>query len=155
MEKNIHVQARAVIIKDNHILLCKTTGQVADFFFLPGGHIEPHESASVSIARELLEEIGYAFNIKRFLGCLEYSFDPKNTQHAKCHTHEYTFVFEAYCESLSSVSEPLIQHEKHIQTVWISLDQLPVIDLRPAYIKELIPLWLNSQFHQAFQSDMV
>ena len=53
MEKNIHVLARAVIIDDSKIMLCKTTGLNNNFYFLPGGHIENNEKAEDALLREL------------------------------------------------------------------------------------------------------
>ena len=36
-----HVLARAIIIHKDHILLCRTIGLNYNFYFTPGGHIEP------------------------------------------------------------------------------------------------------------------
>ncbi len=155
MKHEIHVQARAVIIKDGSILLCKTTGQETNFYFLPGGHVEHWEGARVTLQRELLEETGIQFHVSRFLGCLEYSFDPEKMVHAKCHTHEYNLIFEATSEDLPGPGQPLIQVETHIEIVWIPMDQLSQIDMRPETLVELIPLWLNSDLDDTFQSKMV
>lgn len=150
---NIHVQSRAVIIQQNHTLLCKTTGLSQNFYFLPGGHIEHGESARNALTRELFEEIGFPFKIERFLGCLEYSFDPKVTTHAKCHTHDYTFIFEASCDLLSP-DKLLKQIEDHIEITWLPL-KLEQIDLRPEPLKTLIPKWLELNMNEALESSMV
>ncbi len=151
---NIHVQSRAVIIKEGHILLCKTTGLDLDFYFLPGGHIEHGESAKDAMLRELKEEIGFEFEINRFLGCFEYSFDPNVRKHAKCHTHEYDFIFEANSNLLPAPHMALEQFEKHIKVLWIPIDKLEEIDLRPDPLKNLIPKWLNLNLNPAFESKM-
>jgi 8-oxo-dGTP diphosphatase len=154
MNATIHVQARAVIIKNAHILLCKTVGLDHNFYFLPGGHVEHYEGAKQAMERELLEEIGFNFEITRFLGCLEYSYDPKIRIHAKCHTHEYNLIFEATSDQLMDPTVPLEQLEKHIETVWVRTDQLAQIDLRPELLAELIPQWLETNYNGAFQSLM-
>ncbi len=155
MKHEIHVQARAIIIKDKSILLCKTTGQGTNFYFLPGGHVEHWEGARVTLQRELLEETGMQFQVSRFLGCLEYSFDPEKIVHAKCHTHEYDLIFEATSDDLPSTGQSLIQVEPHIEVVWIPMDQLSQIDLRPNTLVGLIPRWLGSDLDEAFQSKMI
>ncbi len=155
MNKNsIHVQSRAVIVKEGHILLCKTTGLDPDFYFLPGGHIEHGESAKSAMLRELKEEIGFEIKINRFLGCLEYSFDPNVKQHAKCHTHEYNFIFEANSSLLPAPHVALKQFEKHIKIIWIPINQLEKVDLRPESLKTFIPKWLNLNLDSAFESRM-
>lgn len=156
MDKNhIHVQSRAVIIEENHILLCKTVGLTGNFYFLPGGHIEHSESAKDALLRELSEEVGFDFKINRFLGCMEYSFDPQVITHAKCHTHEYSFIFEAHSDVLIDPKKPLKQLEENIETHWIALNLLDEIDLRPEPVKQLIPKWLNQNLEYALASLMI
>lgn len=75
-KNNIHVLSRAMIIDQRHILLCKTLDLPVIFYFLPGGHVEHGESVETSLLRELMEETGAQYKIKRFLGCLEYRFEP-------------------------------------------------------------------------------
>jgi 8-oxo-dGTP diphosphatase len=91
-KNNIHVLSRAVIIDQNHILLCKTLDLQENFYFLPGGHVEHGESVEISLLRELVEETASEGKIKRFLGCLEYSFE--FGANSICHNHEYNFIFE-------------------------------------------------------------
>jgi ADP-ribose pyrophosphatase YjhB (NUDIX family) len=155
MKNEIHVQARALIIKDEHILLCKTTGLEENFYFLPGGHIEHWEGARTALQRELLEETGVNFHICRFLGCLEYSFDPAKTTHAKCHTHEYDFIFEATNGLLGEPGHMLSEVEGHIKLAFVPLAQLDEIDLRPKPLKDILPKWLEDNMDTAFQSQMV
>ena len=156
LENNqIHVQARAVIIKDHHILLCKTTGLTPNFYFLPGGHIEHQESAHNAMLRELREEIGFEFEIKRVLGCMEYAYDPNITKYAKCHNHEYNFIFEAVSKELTAPHLPLKQLEKHIEIAWIPMAQLTEIDLRPELLKISIKEWLDSPINNSFKSKML
>lgn len=151
----IHVQSRAVIIKEGHILLCKTVGLMPDFYFLPGGHIEHGESAKDALIRELAEEVGFSFTISRFLGCMEYSFDPRLTTHAKCHTHEYSFIFETSSQALPGPAIPLKQQEKTIEISWIPWPAIEQIDLRPEPFKTLLAKWQKLELNEALESLMV
>lgn len=154
MNKNIHILSRAVIIDENHILLCKTVDRPNNFYFLPGGHVEHGESCETALIRELIEETGQNAEIKRFLGCLEYSFEPGYSSH--CHNHEYNFVFEARSDNLKRVAE-IPQLEDHIIFVWIPLIGLTEIDFRAEPFKELLPKWLAqpSSEDSVFTSVMV
>lgn len=147
----IHVLSRAVVVDKNHILLCKTRDLPLNFYFLPGGHIEHGESAEAAVTRELLEESGAPCTIKRFLGCLEYSFEPGHN--SICHSHEYNFVFDVESEALK-VQNPLTCPEDHIELLWVPLCEIDSIDFRPDPLKTLLPEWLKSPENNVFQSRM-
>ncbi len=153
MNKNIHPLARAIIILQNKMLLCKNMRSKPSFYFLPGGHIEHDESAATTIIRELKEEGQLDIKVKRFLGCLECSFEPqKDTQ--PCHTHEYNFLFEAMCDPTINTNMPIIDVEDHIELHWVPLSHLDQIDLKPGILKTLIPKWLKVDVNHAFESSM-
>lgn len=148
---NIHVLSRAVIINQDHILLCKTLNFPISFYFLPGGHVETGESAHTSLLRELVEETGAKCKILRFLGCLEYSFKPEHN--SICHNHEYNFIFEVESDLLKNGYTPP-QLEKNIELIWIPLEELAVKDFRAEPLKKLIPDWLAQTSSNSFISVM-
>lgn len=151
-QNNIHVVSRAVILSQDSILLCKTNDLQHNFYFLPGGHVENGESVTNALLRELKEEIGEDCTIKRFLGCLEYSFVPGHS--SICHNHEYNFIFEAHCLQLNKSQTPPKQ-EAHIDLLWHPVAQLHRIDFRAEPLKDILPKWLNSNNEAAFASVMV
>jgi ADP-ribose pyrophosphatase YjhB (NUDIX family) len=151
-KNNIHVLSRAVIIDQNHILVCKTRDLPISFYFLPGGHVEHGESAETAVLRELFEESGSQCTMKRFLGCLEYSFEPGHS--SICHNHEYNFFFEVDSDVLK-IQNPIASMEDHIDLIWLPLHEIGSIDFRPEPLKTLIPQWLNSDTNNAFRSVMI
>ena len=151
LKNNIHVLSRAVIVDQDHLLVCKTLDLPISFHFLPGGHIEHGESAEAAVLRELIEESGSQCTIKRFLGCLEYSFEPGHS--SICHNHEYNFFFKAESDDLK-LQNPLVRMEDHIELVWLPLLEIDSIDFRPEPLKTLLPEWLNRSSDFAFKSFM-
>ncbi|HUX78294.1 MAG TPA: NUDIX domain-containing protein [Alphaproteobacteria bacterium] len=151
-KNNIHVLSRAVIIDQNHILVCKTRDLPISFYFLPGGHVEHGESAETAVLRELFEESGSQCTIKRFLGCLEYSFEPGHS--SICHNHEVNFFFEADSDDLK-IQNPIASREEHIELIWLPLREVGSIDFRPEPLKTLILQWLDSNVNNAFRSVMI
>lgn len=151
-KNNIHVLSRAVVVDAGHILLCQTLDLPIPFYFLPGGHVEHGESVEETVLREIVEETGATGRIKRFLGCLEYSFEPGHS--SICHNHEYNFVFEVESEDLK-VGIPIPQLEKHIGLVWVPLESLSEIDFRAEPLRELVPLWLGDSHSNMFKSEMM
>ena len=138
----IHVLSRAIIIDQKQILLCKTTDLENNFYFLPGGHIEHGESSFNSLLRELKDETGFDCEIKRFLGCIEYSFEPG--ENSICHNHEYNFIFEAESDNLKS-NKKILSPENHIELIWIPVNKLNEIDFRPDPLKKSMPKLLLSK----------
>lgn len=151
-KNNIHVLSRGVIIDQGQILLCKTLDLPISFYFLPGGHVEHGESVETSLLRELIEETGAECKIKRFLGCLEYSFEPGHS--SICHNHEYNFIFEVESEILKS-NHKIQQLEAHIEVLWVPLHKLSEIDFRAEPLKKLIPQWFKEPINNSFESVMI
>ena len=151
-KNNIHVLSRSVITDQDHILLCRTLDLPISFYFLPGGHVEHGESVETSLIRELMEETGAHCKIKRFLGCLEYSFEPGHS--SICHNHEYNFIFEAESESLK-IEKQIPQLETHIELIWVPLHQLSEIDFRAEPLRELVLQWLEKPASDVFRSVMI
>ena len=60
------VSAKAVVVKDNCVLLLRTPAGVWD---LPGGRLEPHEELEASLVRELHEEMGVSIPIGPVIYC--------------------------------------------------------------------------------------
>lgn len=150
-KNNIHVLARGVIVDQGHILLCKTLDLPISFYFLPGGHVEHEESAEEALLRELVEEAGVECGIKRFLGCLEYSFKPGHN--SICHNHEYNLVFEVESDILK-LEYTVPQLEPNIELVWMPLKTLSEIDFRAEPLKHLVLQWLQEESSDVFNSVM-
>ena len=151
-QNTIHVLSRGVLIDKEYILLCKTLNLKDPIYFLPGGHIEHFESAEDTVIREFKEETGVSVQIKRFLGCLEYSFDP--THSSICHDHEYNMIFEVSSELLTSDNE-VPQLEENIALGWYSVGELSKISLKPEPLVELIGYWLSQPSNDNFKSKMI
>jgi 8-oxo-dGTP pyrophosphatase MutT (NUDIX family) len=151
-QNNIHVLSRALVIDQDHLLLCKTLDLDPGFYFLPGGHVEQGESVETALLRELLEETGTQAKIKRFLGCLEYSFEPGHS--SICHNHEYNFIFEVEADTLK-LDDPIPKLEEHIALIWVPLNQINHIDFRAEPLRLLLPKWLAAGATDSFHSVMI
>lgn len=59
------------------------------------------------------------------------------------------FFFEATSEYVNN-QIIISKIENHIELEWISLTEIPFIDLKPMAIKKLINIWLERNFEEAF-----
>ena len=119
----IEAVARAVVIEDGKVLLCKSKG--GDKYYLPGGHIDFGETSRQAIKREIFEETSCSSEIGDFLGIVESSFDQDGKRH-----QEINLVYRAEIADKENfrVTEPWIEYE------WVRLDDLCKITLLPVEI---------------------
>lgn len=139
-QEGIHILARALIVDRGYVLLCQTDHLPNNFYFLPGGHIKPKESAIQTVHREVLEEIGIKCNVQNFLGCVEYRFEPTHT--TICHHHEYNLVFLVDPIELNAPN-PIESPETQTHLVWIKIEDLASLNVKPEGLASAIPMWLS------------
>ncbi|WHY71184.1 NUDIX domain-containing protein [Fictibacillus enclensis] len=135
MQKPFHNLARAVIIKNNKILLAKAIGTTNTF--LPGGHIEFGESAKDALERELTEELGIKPKVGKLLGLVEHKWEKQDILHC-----EINQVFEVESDELDSNDFP-VSRESHITFFWSKADKLDANNLQPYPFRDLLKGYLN------------
>jgi 8-oxo-dGTP diphosphatase len=146
-QDKIHVLARAALVSAGHLLVCKTLNLKKNFYFLPGGHVEHGESVHTTVQREMMEECGLDITVKRFLGCLEYRFEPEHS--SICHNHEYSFIFEVTAPDIKA-GQIIPQKETHLEITWAPLAELHKVDFRAEALIHLLPQWLIDDPSKAF-----
>lgn len=88
---------------------------------LPGGGVEPHESATEGVVREVLEETGLDVTVSRLVGV-----------YSKPQKHEIVLVFA--CQVVGGSLEPSEEAEEHR---WFSPDMLPQEHFLPKHRERL------------------
>lgn len=136
----IELIARAVIIKDEKILLAKRKGESNTF--LPGGHIEQGEYAEEALRREIREEIGVESSIGAFIGVLEHKFTDQKGRSFE----EINFIFEASLEK-----NDVNSNEGHLEFKWVNPREFKEKNLLPSNLQYLITEWMESKtpFHKS------
>lgn len=118
------ILARGVCIQDEKILLA--CFREKDYFFLPGGHVEPGESITNALVREVDEEMGINASVKNVISFFEHTWEDGDKS-----IYELNFLI------LFSIPEnvELISKVEHLDFKWVSLNELDSIEFLPAELK--------------------
>lgn len=121
--------ARCVIVRERRVLLCGAIGAsgAPEYWYLPGGHIEPGETARDAVAREMIEESATRVQVGECVLVAENHFTQiKRKTGDKVRRHEYTLVFVATLPTSDVHSV-----EPQITFGWFDLDGIGGVELRP------------------------
>ena len=119
-DKNIESIVRAIVVKNDKILLCNNLKH--NFYFLPGGHIEEGEPPEGALKRETLEELNKILQKTKYITKISNSFVQEGEQHDE--------VFLIYLVALEDY-ENIESKEDHIRFEWVPINNLPLVDLQP------------------------
>lgn len=123
-------------MQGEEIILCRIKG--ADWFFLPGGHIEDGESARTALLRELNEEMGISnLEATAFVGVCENVF----SQEEGVSQHEINIVIKVNVPLELKIDS----QEDHIEFVSIPKKDLKDYNILPAEIKAGLIEWFESE----------
>ena len=114
----------AAIVKNGKLFIAKrpNKGEVGLKWEFPGGKIEPGETKEEAIKREISEELSAVIDVSKFITTVEYQY---NSFHLTMH------VF--LCNLTGN--DPIIR--EHVDSCWITKDQINNFDWAPADLKIL------------------
>ena len=119
--KTVKVVA-AVIVKDGKILATQRGyGEFKGFWEFPGGKVEPGESGSVALAREILEELKAVVKVGDLISTVEYDY-PNFHLSMECF----------WCRLESGSGIELTEHEA---ARWLAFDELGSVEWLPADVE--------------------
>jgi len=127
------IVSRALITRENDFLVCRRKG--SNYWFLPGGHIDPGENGKDALIRELREERGSEIEISAFVGVIENFFEQNNQKIC-----EINLIFQAL--ELGKMDEK-ISKEDHLEFKFIKLDDFEKENVLPRALKNGIVQWVQ------------
>ena len=138
------VRTAAILIHEGRVLLERTIGK--NEYYLPGGHVQPLEKTDETLIRELREELHSEMEITGFAGVGELFFPWEGrTIQQLCFYYRVRFRTEKAAPGIPAEGrfdgfDPAETRHYHLEYVWVPLEQLDRIRIRPGNI---LPLLLN------------
>lgn len=121
--KEIEFLARGLAISNARVLLCRSRKH--GHCYLPGGHIEPGETAAEALAREFLEETGLTITVGPFLLANENLFEQRGKP-----KHEFTVLFHVEHPDVTW-PDTVPSLEDKLAFEWVEVAALPESGLLP------------------------
>lgn len=132
-------RAVAIVIKQDKLLVMFRRNEGKEYFTLPGGGIEPNESAEQATVREIEEETTLKVKVERQL--YEHHYDDNSNQY---------FFLCKYISGQPKLSKNAPERKDSIKNVykpmWLSLDKIKNTLLYPLEIRDWIIQDLETGF---------
>ncbi len=125
-----HLLARAVIRRNDHVLVVRADGQ--SHTFLPGGHVEDGEGLEGCLRRELKEELGVEAAVGAYRGAVEHRWQRNGDPQ-----YELNHCFSVEAPALPSDTAPRAQ-EGYLSFEWVAADALGDVSLQPVPLRTLL-----------------
>lgn len=136
---SIRLNANAVIVRNNKILLIEFNDENGIHYNLPGGGVDEGESIAQGLQRECREEANAEISLGRLL--LIYEYVPGLHGHKYGPRQKVGHIFE--CELKNEPSMPAKPDTNQIGVKWIPLDSLASAPLFPAIAEDLLEALKN------------
>lgn len=132
----VRLRAAAIITRPGQVLLHRAEGDA--FWALPGGGIEPGESASEALVREMQEELGLAV-LPGALACVVENF----FVYAGTAYHETGLYLHVHPQPPSLLDQSQGPYEgaegsRRLEFAWFELSALAGLDLRPPFLRDAL-----------------
>lgn len=127
--KDFEICARAVIINNGEVLVCKKKDN--NYYFFPGGHVEFGEKTEQALVRELNEELNIFIKEFSFVGIVENIYEEDDENH-----HEINLVFEVSADRVEDKSR-----EDHIDFFFLDEEKFSKEIILPKALKKAVIQW--------------
>jgi ADP-ribose pyrophosphatase YjhB (NUDIX family) len=136
----VRTAAKALVVRDGHLLAIKCHGHEGLFYILPGGGQEPGEDLHACLQRECLEEIGVEVEI----GELRYVRDyvGRNHQFADLEGHHHALELMFVCTLRGEPAQGGVRPDDYQTGVeWLPIERIDEYPLMPRALRVALRHW--------------
>ena len=137
MTKRIRNSAKAIIIRENSLLVIRKTSSEGGYSVVPGGGQKNFETLIQALQRECLEEINSSVEVGDLLFIREYFSDNHEFADEAEHVHQVEFYFECSIDGDNVPCQGTSPDPGQVEVTWVPIDNLDSVNLYP---KAIIPI---------------
>jgi 8-oxo-dGTP diphosphatase len=134
----IRNSAKAIIIRDGHLLAVRSNDDEGDWYLLPGGGQEPGEPLHEALRRECREEIGAEVRIGDLKLIREYIGRNHEFAEEDCAFHQVEFMFECEIDGSYAPQNGHLPDSRQTGVDWLPLSELERFRLYPKALRTLL-----------------
>ena len=134
----IRNSAKAVIVKDNKIVLIKKQDDEGFFYIFPGGGQDKGETLEDTVIRECIEELDAAVKVHELIHIREYIGENHEFAHFDKDVHQIEFYFMCSIVRENVNGAPTQPDTDQIGVEWIPLTDLHKSRVYPKAIVEVL-----------------
>jgi ADP-ribose pyrophosphatase YjhB (NUDIX family) len=153
-ETRLRNSAKAIIIRDNCLLLTENQDDQGSFFLLPGGGQNPGETLAAAVQRECIEEIGATVTVGPLLYIREYISRHHEFAALEPDVHQIEFMFSCRLAPGSPVSMGKERDAWQIGIKWVPLSALPQTRLYPRVLCGILTASPDSERFPVYLGDV-
>ncbi|MCK4514211.1 MAG: NUDIX domain-containing protein [Spirochaetaceae bacterium] len=127
----IRNSAKAIIVRDGHLLAIRNRDSDGDWYILPGGGQNPGEPLTAALRRECHEEIGADVRVGELKLVREYIGRNHEFAEHDAAMHQVEFMFECHIDNSYSAQNGSTPDTYQTGVAWLPLSQLERFRLYP------------------------
>ncbi|QXD31644.1 NUDIX domain-containing protein [Candidatus Pelagisphaera phototrophica] len=132
--ENLKISTKALIIRDNSILVVKKSPECSQkYYTLPGGTQKAEETLHRSLAREVFEETGATIDIEELIWTSERRIQPKSKQERI--THKIEYIFRCFIKDGYKARMGPIPDSNQTGVRWLSIEKLEQYRIAPKRLR--------------------
>lgn len=132
---HVRTAARALIIKDQQLLLVKNTDHDGEWYMLPGGGQKKNDTLAQTLRRECLEETGYTVSMGPLVLVREYISNHHEFRDHDPDFHQIDLIFR--CSLLhDKATTPTEMDTMQTGIEWVELHRLKRLRIYPSVLKD-------------------
>jgi len=128
---------KAVIVRDNRVLLTLNHSEIGDFYLLPGGGQKWGETLLQAMRREVLEETGWIVEPGKIILVRDYIGAHHEFARTEADVHQTELIFLA--TPVRREEQPPLPDPWQTGIEWVSLGRLKSIRIYPSILNTVLP----------------